>query len=95
MLPMVYKHPKMDMMSVLVSIDFSKRNNESIFELIPFLSDKFAKIKTSDTDDAYLRWMMKELRKIAIGNIHLHELADIIRKGGIPEVEEFIKKFHK
>ncbi len=81
-LPVVYKHPKMDMKSVLESINFYKRDRDSILSLIPLMQEKFASIKTSKNDEAELRWIMKELQSIAIGNIPLHELAETIRKGG-------------
>lgn len=83
MLPVAYKHPKMSMESIIKNINFSPKNNDNILALIPNLHEKFSKIKTSKDNDAELRWMMKELRKIAIGNIPLCDLADTIRKGGI------------
>jgi len=82
MLPVVYKHPKMSMDSVLDSIGLPNSNNESIISAIPLLREKFAGIRTSKDKDAELNWMMSELRKIAVGNIPLNQLADIIRIGG-------------
>ena len=76
------KYLNMDMLSVLESIEFKPRSRESILSLIPFLHDKFAFIRTSKYEVAELRWMMKELRKIAIGNLPLKELAKIIQGGG-------------
>jgi len=83
MLPVAYEHPQMDFESVLASIQFSHHDRSSIFALIPILREKFIQIKTSKDDDASLRWIMKKLRKMAIGNIPLQELADAIRKGGV------------
>lgn len=80
MLSVIYKHPEMKMSSVLKSINFTKRSKISIVSLIPFMNDKFNEINTSKDNRAKFRWMMKELRKIAIGNIPLNELADIIAK---------------
>jgi glutamyl-tRNA(Gln) amidotransferase subunit E len=82
MLPVAYEHPQMDFESVLASIQFSYHDHSSIFALIPILREKFIQIKTSRDDDASLRWIMKKLRKMAVGNIPLQELADAIRKGG-------------
>jgi glutamyl-tRNA(Gln) amidotransferase subunit E len=75
MLPEVYEHPNMDFESVLTSIGFSHHDRESIFSLIPLLREKFAQISTSKDPGAGPRWMMRELRKMAIGNISLSELA--------------------
>ncbi|MFL0245656.1 Glu-tRNA(Gln) amidotransferase subunit GatE [Candidatus Clostridium stratigraminis] len=80
MLPVLYTHPEMEMMSVLKSISFTKRSRDSILSLIPFMNNKFNQINTSKNNKAKFKWMMKELRKIALGNIPLNELADIIAK---------------
>jgi glutamyl-tRNA(Gln) amidotransferase subunit E len=87
MLPEVYEHPNMDLESVLISINFARHDRDEIFSLIPLLHEKFAQINTSKNPDAGLRWMMKELRKMATGNIPLPELAAAVceyagRKGG-------------
>ena len=83
MLPVVYKHPKIELMSVLESINFSSCSTDSIISLIPIMHEKFSCLKTSKDKGAELRWIMKELQDKAIGNIPLHELAGIIRKGGL------------
>lgn len=82
MLPIIYKHPKMDIGSVLEAINFHKIGRESIISLIPSLHKKFGEIKTSNREEAEFRWMMSELRKIAIGNMPMHELAEVLHKGG-------------
>jgi len=81
MLPVIYTHPEMEMMSVLKSINFTKRSRDSILSMIPSMSKNFNEINTSKDNKAKFKWMMKELRKIALGNIPLNELADIIAKG--------------
>lgn len=80
MLPVLYEHPEMEMTCILKSINFTKRSRDNILSLIPFMEDKFNEINTSKDNKAKFRWMMKELRKIAIGNIPLNELAAIIAK---------------
>ena len=82
MLPVVYEHPNMDFESVLTITQFSRHDRESIFSLIPILRKKFGQINTSKDPGAGPRWMMRELRKMAIGNIPLSELATTIHKGG-------------
>jgi glutamyl-tRNA(Gln) amidotransferase subunit E len=83
MLPVVYKHPNMELMKVLECIDFSKYSKDSITSLIEALREKFNSLRTSKYKEAELRWIMKELQGKALGNIPLHELAGIIRKGGL------------
>jgi glutamyl-tRNA(Gln) amidotransferase subunit E len=70
----------MDLESVLVSLPFSRHDRDSILSLIPLLREKFRQINTSQDHEAGLRWIMGELRKMAIGNIPLSELAEAIRK---------------
>ena len=82
-LPAVYHHPNLEINTALNSINFIKRDKAGILSLIPSLREKFAQINTSKNNDAELRWIMKELKKISMGNIPLNELADIIRKGGL------------
>lgn len=83
MLPIIYKHPKMELLSVLEQINFSKCSTDSILSLIPLMREKFSLINTSRNKEAELGWIMKELQGKAIGNIPLQILASIIRKGGL------------
>jgi glutamyl-tRNA(Gln) amidotransferase subunit E len=82
MLPIVYKHPNMEMKSALEIINFSKRNPDNILSMIPMLRQRFSGVKTSKHKEAELSYIMKNLRKIAIGNMPLQELANNIRRGG-------------
>ena len=81
MLPVVYQYPKMDFDSVLTSIKFKSINREEIFSHIPFLKKKFAEIRFSKGEIQEVSWIMGQLRKMAIGNICLKELAEKIRTG--------------
>lgn len=83
LMPILYSHPKMDMVSVFETYGFKKYTREKISSYIPFLHNKFKTIASSHDKDAEFRWMMKELRKIAIGNIPMKELAEIVREGGM------------
>ena len=77
----LYRHPKMDFDSVLTSINFEKVTKENILSHIPFLKEKFDEIKLSENKEHETRWIMGELKKIAIGNIDLRELKkEIIKK---------------
>lgn len=86
MLPIVYKHPGMDMSTVLNNVGFKKYSNEDIYSLIPILHNKFKTIKTSKDEFAEFKWIMKELGEKAIGNIPLSDLASIV-KGQVNNIE--------
>lgn len=80
MLPVIYKHPRMDMLSVLESINFKRYSIEDIYSYIPILHEKFKTIRTSDSEFAEFRWIMRELSKIAVGNIPLSSLANDVKR---------------
>ena len=73
----------MDMVSVFETYGFKRYTREKISSYISFLQSKFQSIASSHDKDAELRWMMKELRKIAIGNMPMEELAEMVHKGGL------------
>lgn len=83
MLPVAYEHPKLDLGSVLDSIEFVPRGRDRIVSLVPLLCDKFAQSHTSPDPGACSRWVMKKLRRLALGNMALPELAAIVRKRGV------------
>lgn len=76
MLPAIYEYPKMDFDSVLDSIRFKKVKREDILSLIPFLRKKFKETGRTVTPENEKNWIMGELRKKAVGNIALSELAE-------------------
>lgn len=80
MLPVVYEHPKMDFESVLVNINYKAYKENDIVSQIPFLKDKFEKIRHSQDDWVSSKWIMGELRKIAVGNVPLHKIRNIVEQ---------------
>ncbi|GAB4318899.1 MAG: Glu-tRNA(Gln) amidotransferase subunit GatE [Bacteroidales bacterium] len=80
MLPILYEHPRMDFDSILSSTGFRKEAPESIRELIPFLSRKFDDTARLNTPANKQNWIMGEIRKRALGNIRLAELAGLINQ---------------
>lgn len=80
LLPIIFKAPEMDLTTALNEISYVKTNKETIVAKIPVLNDSFNKINTSKNPKAKFKWIMKELRKIALGNIPLKELAEILSK---------------
>lgn len=83
MIPVIYEHPKMDFESVLTSFKFKRVDKESILSRISFLNNKFDEIKRHDKNENAVKWIMGELREIALGNINMSELSknisDIIK----------------
>lgn len=79
-LPLLFESPEMDMNTALNNIGYVKTNKENILADIPALNDRFNKINTSKNPKAKFRWIMKELRIKALGNIPLKELAEVVTK---------------
>ncbi len=74
MLPLIYDHPKMDFESVLNLLKFKRIKEEDILSHIPFLKEKFNKIRLSEGPEAESRWVMGQLAKMACGNMPLNAL---------------------
>ncbi len=81
MLPVVVQHPHMDLHSVLTTINFKPVERNEILAHIPLLREKFKEIKTSNRPGAETRWIMGNLRKLALGNLPLGELRSLVEKG--------------
>ena len=80
MLPHIYTHPKMQFDSVLNSIKFKQQREELIYGQIPFLHQKFQQIGIFKSINNEQRWIMGQLRGIAIGNIPLSLLKQEVLK---------------
>ncbi len=79
MMPVIYEHPKMDFESILTSIKFKRISKEEIISHIPFLKEKYSKIRTSKNPEVGPNWIMGELYEMSLGNIALKELVEIIK----------------
>jgi glutamyl-tRNA(Gln) amidotransferase subunit E len=77
-LPEMYEHPKMDFDSILLSMNFKRTEPNEIIALVPFLKEKFKKVRRRKEKEVESNWIMGELRKKAIGNIAFKELAEKI-----------------
>ena len=69
-----YQHPESDFDSVLKNIHFKPATKTEITEAIPSLKEKFVTIKYSKTKEADGKWIMGQVRKMALGNMNLAEL---------------------
>lgn len=81
MIAEVYEHPKMEFDSVLTTIKFKRYPKADILAKIPFLKEKFEKIKISDKPQDAINWAMGQLRNSALGNISMKELVKEVEKG--------------
>ncbi len=75
MLPVVFQHPNMDFESVLTTVNFKRLDREEILAPLPILVEKFKQIGTSKDPAAASRWIVGNLRKLALGNMPMRELA--------------------
>lgn len=75
MLVEYFQHPKLDFDSVLTNINYRYFSKKEITETIPFLKEKFKKIKFSKKTDVDKRWIMGQLSKTALANMNLAELS--------------------
>ena len=80
MLIVIYEHPKMDFESVLATLKFKRIPKSEILATIPFMKEKFQKIRISSKPEVETQWIMGELRKMSTGNIHPAELKNTIEK---------------
>ncbi|MFC2114563.1 Glu-tRNA(Gln) amidotransferase subunit GatE, partial [Bacteroidota bacterium] len=73
-----YQHPKLDFESVLTYINFKPASKESIADKIPFLKDKFKQIRVSGKESVETRWVIGQLKKMALGNMGFSSLKKMI-----------------
>jgi glutamyl-tRNA(Gln) amidotransferase subunit E len=74
MLPVIVQHPNMDFQSVLTTVNFKKLERGEILASLPFLKEKFQKIRTSRDPGAAGRWIAGNVRKLALGNMPMREV---------------------
>ncbi len=81
MLPVLLEHPNMDFESVLTTIGFRRLGRREVLAPLPLLREKFAKIATSKDPAAAGRWIAGQLRRAALGNLPLSEMARAVAGG--------------
>jgi glutamyl-tRNA(Gln) amidotransferase subunit E len=79
MLVELYKHSKMDFDSILESIKYKAKSKKDILAQIPFLKEKFKTEGKKQTPEIEHKWIMGQLNKMALGNINMSELSEIIK----------------
>lgn len=78
MLPVMYRYPQMDFRYVLNTIHYREVKAGEILKDVPSLRTLFGQIRKSKDPDAAARWIMGNLRRLAIGNVPLRELREEI-----------------
>jgi len=79
-LPVIYLYSQMEFESVLNSLEFERYTKEAILKNVSSLQSMFPKINKSKNPKAAEKWIMGNLRPIAMGNMPLRELNDFVRK---------------
>ncbi|MBI2420444.1 MAG: Glu-tRNA(Gln) amidotransferase GatDE subunit E, partial [Ignavibacteriales bacterium] len=78
MLPVLYLHPKIDFNSILMGLNFKPTEKAEILTRIEFLKRVFNAHGRSKDPEAEANWLMGQVRKIAEGNVDLHELRQLL-----------------
>jgi glutamyl-tRNA(Gln) amidotransferase subunit E len=78
MLPVVMEYPKMDFESVLSNIGFVRTTPDEVKSKIPFLREKYFQTRASKQEGAAIRWIMGQIRPVALGNVPLKDLGEIV-----------------
>jgi len=84
MLPVVFANPNMDFHSVLTTVEFQKLSPDQVMAPLPVLQEKFRTIATSKDPAASGRWIAGNLRKRALGNMPMRDVAARLAKGKKP-----------
>ncbi len=79
-LPVIYLYSQMEFESVLNSLEFEGYKKDAILRNVSSLQSMFPKINRSRNPKAAEKWIMGNLRPIALGNIPLRELNDFVQK---------------
>ncbi len=80
LLPVLMEHPRLEFESALNTIQFKRLYANEITAKIPLLNQKFIEKRGHSEKTDRFNWMMGQMRKIALGNMDLTELADQIKK---------------
>ncbi len=80
MLKVVYQQPRIEFDSVLNLIEFEEYTSADILKNLKSLRNIFKSICSTSNPEAKLKWIMGNLRSIALGNIQLRELHAIVKK---------------
>lgn len=80
MLPIIYKNPNMVFSSVLSVLNYQPVDREKVIEQIPILHEMYSNfpMKSKRIPYSELSWIMGRLRKLALGNVLLKDLHDIV-----------------
>ncbi len=80
MLAELIQHPKMDFDSILNVINFTSVEEKVLLEQIPFLRDKYKIVGRKQDEELEHKWIMSQLHQMAVGNISLSTLSNIVKE---------------
>lgn len=75
MLPVLIDHPRMEFESVLSTMKFKKANQDELNGRLPFIHAKFVANRKKPGEQHRINWIMGQIRKAALGNMELAEIA--------------------
>ncbi len=87
-IPLIYRHPNKNFDSILKTLKFKKTSRQNILSQIPALNKKFNQIRLSKNAKARTEWIMGKLRPIALGNIYLKTLREIVENKALSSQEK-------
>lgn len=78
LLKILYTYPQMDFNSILLTEGYKPIEPNEIISKIPFLKHKYQKRRASHATKDKVNWIMGQIHKLAVGNINLADLANIV-----------------
>ncbi len=85
LLPELYQHPQMDPLSVLTSVNFKRIPESQVLDAIPFLKKIADQSDVTVVPEARVRWIMGQLRPMALGNLGMPELTKRVTEAVLGE----------
>lgn len=80
MLPLIYQHPRIDFDSVLSAIGYKKIPEKEILSKVSSIQREAVKLGITQAKGAQERWIMGQLRAVALGNISMETLNIYVKK---------------
>ncbi|MCX7861866.1 MAG: Glu-tRNA(Gln) amidotransferase subunit GatE [Bacteroidales bacterium] len=74
-----YLHPEMDFDSIMHSINFQRKNKDEILSFVQLLRTKFIPLNPKK-EKLKKHWIMGKIRPLAIGNVEMKEICELIEQ---------------
>ena len=84
LIPLIFRSPDKNLESLLKSLQFKRTSRLEIQKKIPVLNKEFNQIHLSKNSYARVDWIMGKLRSLALGNMELKTLREIVEAETLP-----------